>query len=90
MLITQKGILMRTRVSEIRETGRNAQGVRLIKVDDGDKLVAMAKVDAEETPKGGEGEVPAGGPAPEGAATDDTSAPPQAESDGSAEGEPTE
>src|SRR5688572_6247777 len=54
MLITQKGILMRTRVSEIRETGRNAQGVRLIKVDEGDKLVAMAKVDAEETPKGGE------------------------------------
>ena len=48
MLITEKGILMRTRVSEIRETGRNAQGVRLIKVDEGDKLVAMAKVDPEE------------------------------------------
>jgi DNA gyrase subunit A len=51
MLITEKGILIRTRVSEIRETGRNAQGVRLIKVDDGDKLVAMAQVDAEESPK---------------------------------------
>src|SRR5215210_4911731 len=48
MLITEKGILMRTRVSEIRETGRNAAGVRLIKVDDGDKLVALARVDAEE------------------------------------------
>jgi len=47
ILITQKGILIRTRVSEIRETGRAAQGVRLIKLDDGDKLVAMAKVDAE-------------------------------------------
>ena len=47
MFITQNGILMRTRVSEIRQTGRNAQGVRLIKLDDGDKLVAMAKVDAE-------------------------------------------
>ncbi|MDB5298635.1 MAG: gyrA [Phycisphaerales bacterium] len=60
MLITEKGILIRTRVSEIRETGRNAQGVRLIKVDDGDKLVAMAQVDAEESPKTPAGD---GGPA---------------------------
>ncbi|MGE5611621.1 MAG: DNA gyrase subunit A [Bacillota bacterium] len=48
MLITQKGILMRTRVAEIRETGRNAQGVRLIKIDEGDRLVALAKVSPEE------------------------------------------
>ena len=47
MLITQKGILIRTRVTEIRETGRNAQGVRLIKLDDGDRLVAMAKIDSD-------------------------------------------
>ncbi|HZZ42160.1 MAG TPA: DNA gyrase subunit A [Tepidisphaeraceae bacterium] len=47
MLITEKGILIRTRVSEIRETGRNAAGVRLIKIDEGDRLVAMARVDAE-------------------------------------------
>jgi DNA gyrase subunit A len=47
MLITEKGILMRTRVSEIRETGRNAQGVKLIKLDGGDRLVAMAKIDTE-------------------------------------------
>jgi DNA gyrase subunit A len=48
MIITEKGILIRTPVSEIRETGRNASGVRIIKVDDGDKLVAMAQVDREE------------------------------------------
>jgi DNA gyrase subunit A len=48
MLITERGILIRTGVLEIRETGRNAAGVRLIKLDDGDKLVAMAKVDKEE------------------------------------------
>src|SRR3954464_2523148 len=54
MLITEKGILMRTRVAEIRETGRNAQGVRLIRVDEGDRLVAMARVDAEEAVKGDE------------------------------------
>src|SRR5688572_29365826 len=47
MMITEKGILIRTPVIEVRETGRNAQGVRLIKLDDGDKLVAIAKVDAE-------------------------------------------
>ena len=48
MLITEKGILIRTKVGEIRSTGRNAQGVRLIKVADGDRLVAMAKLDADE------------------------------------------
>jgi DNA gyrase subunit A len=47
MLITEKGILIRTRASEIRQTGRGAAGVKLIKLDDGDRLVAMAKVDAE-------------------------------------------
>jgi DNA gyrase subunit A len=55
MLITQKGILIRTKVAEIRETGRNAAGVRLIRVDDGDRLVAMAQVDAVEAPAGGDG-----------------------------------
>ncbi|HYE20073.1 MAG TPA: DNA gyrase C-terminal beta-propeller domain-containing protein, partial [Tepidisphaeraceae bacterium] len=76
MMITEKGILMRTPVSEIRETGRNAQGVRLIRVDEGDKLVAMARVDAEERPaEGGDGETPA-----EGAPTDGT--PPAASGDG--------
>ena len=48
MLITEKGILMRTRVTEIRETGRNAAGVRLIRLDEGDRLVAMAKIEKEE------------------------------------------
>jgi DNA gyrase subunit A len=57
MLITEKGILIRTKITEIRETGRNAQGVKLIRLDEGDKLVAMAKIEAEETPAG---EPPAG------------------------------
>jgi len=64
MLITEKGILMRTRVSEIRETGRNAQGVRLIRVDDKDRLVAMARVDAEERTESTEGEAPVDGGGP--------------------------
>jgi DNA gyrase subunit A len=69
IMITEKGILIRTRVSEIRETGRNAAGVRLIKLDDGDRLVAMAKVDAEEREEEGKSEAQAsndgGDPKPE-------------------------
>jgi DNA gyrase subunit A len=52
MLITEKGILIRTRVSEIRETGRIAAGVKLIRVDEGDRLVAMAKIDADAKAEG--------------------------------------
>ena len=65
MLITEKGILIRTRIGEIRETGRNAAGVRIIKVDDGDKLVAMAKIDIDEAVKSQLGEVIDIPPAPE-------------------------
>jgi DNA gyrase subunit A len=63
MLITERGILIRTRVGEIRETGRGAQGVRLIKVDEGDTLVALAKIDADVVKE----EVVPEGAAPEGA-----------------------
>jgi DNA gyrase subunit A len=59
IFISEKGILIRTRIGEIRETGRNAAGVRLIKLDEGDRLVAMAKVDAEEVKDAAEaGEAP--------------------------------
>ncbi len=44
MLVTKKGITIRTSVSQISIIGRNTQGVRLIKLDDGDKLVGMAKI----------------------------------------------
>jgi DNA gyrase subunit A len=63
MLITEKGILMRTRVAEIRETGRAAAGVRLIKLDEGDKLVAMAQVEAGEE-EGAKDPIADDGPAP--------------------------
>jgi len=55
MMISEKGIIIRTRVSEIRETGRIAAGVKLINLDAGDKLVAMARVDkADDEPVEGE------------------------------------
>jgi DNA gyrase subunit A len=48
MLITSSGQSVRTRVSEIRMTGRNAQGVRLIGLAEGEKLQATARVVSEE------------------------------------------
>ncbi len=44
MLITNKGKMVRTRVSEIRETGRNAQGVKLIDLREGENLQGIAPV----------------------------------------------
>jgi DNA gyrase subunit A len=44
MLITTKGQMVRTRVKEIRETGRNAQGVKLMDLRPGEKLQAIAPV----------------------------------------------
>jgi DNA gyrase subunit A len=68
MLITQKGILIRTGVNEIRQTGRNAAGVRLIKLDEGDRLVALCKVDSDVKSEGAEADTAAppdeGSPAP--------------------------
>ena len=50
MLISDKGTLVRTRVDEIAVQGRNTQGVRLIRLKDGEKLVGLEAVqDPEET-----------------------------------------
>ena len=48
MLITVAGQMVRTRVSDIRETGRNTQGVKLIELAPPDKLKAIAPVISEE------------------------------------------
>jgi DNA gyrase subunit A len=44
MLITDKGVLVRTRVSEIRELGRATQGVTLIALDAGSKLSGLQRI----------------------------------------------
>jgi DNA gyrase subunit A len=54
MLITAKGIIIRTGLEEVREIGRNTQGVRLIKLDEGDKLVAAEKIDSDEGQNSGD------------------------------------
>ena len=44
MLITTGGVLIRTRVSEIRDMGRATQGVTLIALDEGEKLSSLEKI----------------------------------------------
>ena len=44
MLIASGGVLIRTRVAEVREQGRSTQGVRLINLDDGERLVGMETI----------------------------------------------
>ena len=71
MLITDKGVLVRTRVSEIRELGRATQGVTLIGLDPGSRLSGLQRIvenDAnpadsetetgEDAPDGGQDEPP--------------------------------
>jgi DNA gyrase subunit A len=65
MLITDKGVLVRTRVSEIRELGRATQGVTLIGLDEGSKLSGLQRI-VENDAAPGEAEVDADPAAPEG------------------------
>jgi DNA gyrase subunit A len=65
MLITDKGVLVRTRVSEIRELGRATQGVTLIGLDEGSKLSGLQRI-VENDANPAEGESAADAPGPEG------------------------
>ena len=57
MLITDKGVLVRTRVSEIRQLGRATQGVTLIALDDGSALTGLQRiVENDAADRGLEGE----------------------------------
>ncbi|MBI4191205.1 MAG: DNA gyrase subunit A, partial [Betaproteobacteria bacterium] len=44
MLITTGGVLIRTRIAEIRDMGRATQGVRLINLGEGEKLAGLEKI----------------------------------------------
>jgi DNA gyrase subunit A len=55
MLISSSGTLVRTPVSDISTQGRNTQGVRLIRLDDGDRLVGLECIVAENGENGEEG-----------------------------------
>ena len=62
MLITVGGQMVRTFVKDIREAGRNTMGVKLVNLDDGDKLQAIAPVvgESQEDVAGGNGDAPVG------------------------------
>ena len=45
MLISSRGIIMRTGLESLRDIGRNTQGVKLIRLDENDTVVAVARVD---------------------------------------------
>jgi len=59
MLITVKGQMVRTCVKDIREAGRNTQGVKLIELESGDKLQAIASVIGEDKEDSAEDSLPA-------------------------------
>jgi DNA gyrase subunit A len=57
MLISQQGMILRTRAGDIRVIGRATQGVRLIEMEEGDMVVAVAKL-AEREDEGSDEAVP--------------------------------
>ncbi|HEY7897039.1 MAG TPA: DNA gyrase subunit A, partial [Gemmatimonadaceae bacterium] len=57
MLITKHGVIIRSSVSQVRVTGRIAQGVKLVNLDDGDLVTAVARVIPEEKGEDDDGAV---------------------------------
>jgi DNA gyrase subunit A len=52
MLVTNKGKIIRLRIADIRVIGRNTQGVHLIDVEDGERVVSLARVAEKEEDNG--------------------------------------
>ncbi|MFA5271050.1 MAG: DNA gyrase C-terminal beta-propeller domain-containing protein, partial [Candidatus Omnitrophota bacterium] len=48
MCITQKGILIRSKIKDIRASGRSTQGVKIINLESGDRLSTIARIVPEE------------------------------------------
>ena len=62
MIITEKGVMIRMPVDDIRVIGRNTQGVRLINLEEGDKVVSATTVEPED--EGGDEEAAGTAPVP--------------------------
>jgi DNA gyrase subunit A len=78
MLMSQSGVLVRTPVKEISVVGRNTQGVRLIRLEEGDQLSGLDRIAGEP----GGGDAAGGDPAAEGGDA-------EADDSGAGSGEPT-
>jgi DNA gyrase subunit A len=61
MLISQQGMILRMKAGDVRVIGRATQGVRLIEMEEGDRVVAIAKLVAQDD-DGANGSTPMGGP----------------------------
>jgi len=59
LLISDQGTMVRTRAAEVSQVGRNTQGVTLMRVAEGEKLIAVERVDVLEDESEGEGEAAA-------------------------------
>jgi DNA gyrase subunit A len=67
MIITEFGKIIRVHASEIREAGRSTQGVRLLRLEEQDKIAAAAVIEEESSDEPGNSASPApGSPAKEG------------------------
>ena len=49
LLITQEGKIIRIEAGQIRQSGRSAQGVRLVRLEDGDRVAAASVLASDET-----------------------------------------
>jgi DNA gyrase subunit A len=93
MLMSQSGVLVRTPVKEISVVGRNTQGVRLIRLEEGDQLSGLDRIVGEP----GGGDPAAGDPGADGAGADaagegaagDGAADGEADDSGTSSGDPT-
>jgi DNA gyrase subunit A len=48
MITCKSGVTIRMAVAQISELGRATQGVKLIRVDDGDEIAAISRIDEDE------------------------------------------
>lgn len=64
MLVTQNGTLVRIAAASISRVGRNTQGVRLIRLDDGDTVVNLERIPAEPADEAEEHSSTSGGERP--------------------------
>jgi DNA gyrase subunit A len=48
MLVSSKGKIIRLRIKDIRVIGRNTQGVRLIDIEEGERVVSLARLAEKE------------------------------------------
>jgi DNA gyrase subunit A len=63
MLVTNAGKIIRMRIKDIRVIGRNTQGVRLIELEEGERVVSLARLAEKEEEVEDQGE---NGPSPQG------------------------